>query len=217
MSFQETDTEDSTSSLSEVSSLDDHFDAMQLEIGSSNEEVIDDDMDSQAWNEIESESDEEFLDDHGLIEEVTAISEDNTISLINCYRRFITDEIIDLMVHETNRYTQQYLQNHETSRRSICHQWKPTTNEEMLKFFGIIIEMGLVQMPKLKYYWSSSQLYGSEIIRNSMSREKFELLLKFWHFSDNNIYVLVIEVTRRIQLKRRIKAYRLNSWQSTYT
>ena len=56
----------------------------------------------------------------------------------------------------------------------------------MLEFFGIIIEMGLVQMPKLKYYWSSSQLYGSEIIRNTMSREKFELLLKFWHFSNNN-------------------------------
>jgi hypothetical protein len=53
MSFQETDTEDSASSLSEVSSSDDHFDAMQLEIGSSDEEVIDDDMDSQAWNEIE--------------------------------------------------------------------------------------------------------------------------------------------------------------------
>ena len=41
-------------------------------------------------------------------------------------------------------------------------------------------------MPKLKYYWSSSQLYGSQIIRNTMWRERFELLLKFWHFSNNN-------------------------------
>lgn len=56
----------------------------------------------------------------------------------------------------------------------------------MFKLFGIIIEMGLVQMPKPKYYWSSSQLYGSQIIRNTMLRERFELLLKFWHFSDNN-------------------------------
>jgi hypothetical protein len=46
--------------------------------------------------------------------------------------------------------------------------------------------MGLVKMPKLKYYWSSSQLYGSEIIRNAMSTERFELLLKFWHFSNND-------------------------------
>ena len=74
--------------------MDDHFDAMQLDIGSSDEEVIDDDMDSQTWNEIESESDEEFLHDHGLIEEMASISEDNAINPIDCYRHFITDEII---------------------------------------------------------------------------------------------------------------------------
>jgi hypothetical protein len=90
------------------------------------------------------------------------------------------------MVRETNLYAQQYLQRHEISRRSIFHQWKATTNEEMLKFFGIILEMGLVQMPKLKYHWSSSQMYGSEIIRNVMSRERSELLLGFWHFSNND-------------------------------
>ena len=45
--------------------------------------------------------------------------------------------------------------------------------------------MGLVQMPKIDYYWSKSQLYGSEIIQNTMSRDKFELLLKFLHFSNN--------------------------------
>ena len=93
MTFQQTDTEDSASPLSEVSSLDDHFDAMQLEIESSDEEAIDDDMDSKDWNEIEAESDEEFLDNHGLIKEMTAISEDNTTNPIDCYRHFITDEL----------------------------------------------------------------------------------------------------------------------------
>ncbi len=70
----------------------------KLESDSSDEEVTDDDMDSNAWNEIESESDAEFLEDHGLIEDVTSISEHNTINPIDCYRHFITDEIIDLMV-----------------------------------------------------------------------------------------------------------------------
>ena len=58
----------------------------------------------------------------------------------------------------------------------------------MLRFLGIIIEMGLVQMPKLDYYWSNSQLYGSEIIRSAIARDRFELLLKFLHFSDNDKY-----------------------------
>ena len=92
------------------------------------------------------------------------------------------------MVCETNRYAEQYLQTHDISRRSRSHQWKPTNDVEMLKFLGIIIEMGLVQMPKLEYYWSNNQLYGSEIIRSVMARDRFELLFKFWHFSDNNKY-----------------------------
>ena len=55
----------------------------------------------------------------------------------------------------------------------------------MLEFLRIIIEMGLVQMPKVNYYWSKSKLYGSEVIQNTMSRDRFELLLKFYHFSNN--------------------------------
>jgi hypothetical protein len=186
MSFEETDSEESVSSLSEVSSLDDNFDGMHLESESSDEEMALDEVNSSGWYEIEPEPDAEFVEDYGLVEDVVSASEDNTINPIDCYRHFITNEIIDLMVRETNRYAEQYLQTHEISRRSKFRQWKPTTNEEMLKFFGIIIETGLVQMPKLKYYWSSSQLYGSEIIRNTMSRERFELLLKFWHFSNND-------------------------------
>jgi hypothetical protein len=188
MSFEESETEESASSLSEVSSLDDEFVRMDLESENSDEELTDDEVDSQVWSEIQSESDAEFMEDYGLVQEVTSASGDNTILPIDCYHHFITDEIIDLMVRETNRYAEQYLQIHEISRRSKSRQWKPTTDVEMLKFFGIIIEIGLVQMPKLEYYWSNSQLYGSEIIRNAMARDRFEVLLKFWHFSDNHKY-----------------------------
>ncbi|CAF4073737.1 unnamed protein product [Rotaria magnacalcarata] len=45
---------------------------------------------------------------------------------------------------------------YDINGRSKSRQWKPTNDTEMLKFFGIIIEMGLVQMPELEYYWSSS-------------------------------------------------------------
>ena len=64
-------------------------------------------------------------------------------------------------------------------------QWKPSTSEEMLKFLGIIIEMGLVQMTEIEYYWSKSKLFGSEVIQNTMSRDRFELLLKFFRSSNN--------------------------------
>lgn len=45
--------------------------------------------------------------------------------------------------------------------------------------------MGLVKVPKLSHYWSTSELYSFTFTRNTMPRNPFELLLKFWHFSNN--------------------------------
>ena len=79
-----------------------------------------------------------------MMEEVPANSEDRVTNPIDVYRHFLTDEIISLMVRETNRYAEHHLQTQKLTKRSKTLQWKPTTNEEMVKFFGIIIEMGLI-------------------------------------------------------------------------
>ena len=106
--FEETDAEDSASSLSELIFFDDDLDRMHLESGNSDEEMPDDAVGSNGWNEIESESDAEFMEDHGLVEEVTSASRDNIILSMDFYRHFITDEIIELVVCETNWYAEQY-------------------------------------------------------------------------------------------------------------
>ncbi|CAF4545781.1 unnamed protein product, partial [Rotaria sp. Silwood2] len=97
MSSEEARTEDSVDSSSEVGSLDEDFAEIHLESASSDEEVTDDEMNSNVWSEIEAEYDGEFLEDNGIVEQVTPISEDGTINPIDCYRHFITDEIISLM------------------------------------------------------------------------------------------------------------------------
>ncbi len=48
--------------------------------------MTDDDEDLQLWHEIESESDAEFQENHGIVEEVKPASEDNTINPTDCYR-----------------------------------------------------------------------------------------------------------------------------------
>ncbi len=55
-----------------MSSLDDDFDRIHLESESSDEEVTNDEVDSNVWNEIKPESYDEFMEDHGLVEEVTS-------------------------------------------------------------------------------------------------------------------------------------------------
>ncbi|CAF1034341.1 unnamed protein product, partial [Rotaria sordida] len=130
---------------------------MQFEPSSSEEEIIDDDRDLQVWNEIESESDAEFQEDHGVVEEVTPALEDNTINPIDCYRHFITDEIISLMVHETNRYAEQHLQAQELSKRSQILQWKPrNVNDKMNEM--TIKHPGRCGRPQPKYRRSDLDL-----------------------------------------------------------
>ena len=94
MSSEEVSTEDNFDLLSEVSSLDDDFSRIHFESASSNEDVTDDEVNSNVWSEIKSKFGGEFLEDHRLIEQVTPISEDGTVNSVDCYRHFITDEIM---------------------------------------------------------------------------------------------------------------------------
>ncbi|CAF1547082.1 unnamed protein product [Adineta ricciae] len=106
MSFEESEAGESTSSFSEESSLHDDFVKMDLDYEASDGESTDEEVDFQVWSAVKSKSDAEFLEDYGLVQEVTSTSGDSTILPIDCYRHFITDEIVDLMVRETNRYAE---------------------------------------------------------------------------------------------------------------
>ncbi|CAF4028253.1 unnamed protein product [Rotaria sp. Silwood1] len=73
MLFEETDTEKSGNSQSDLSSLDNGLSRMRFESSSSKEQVTDDgddNDDSQDWGKIESDSDVEFSENYGMAEEV---------------------------------------------------------------------------------------------------------------------------------------------------
>ena len=57
--------------------------------------------------------------------------------------------------------------------------------KELKKFFAILILMGLVQMPSLRHYWGKSGIFGVKLIKKTMNRDRFFLILKFLHFADN--------------------------------
>ena len=98
------------------------------------------------------------------------------------YSLFLTDNILQLIVEETNRYAGQCqsFNNNETSRK---HQkaWANVTFEEMKRFFGIVLIMGITQVPEIRFYWSDNTMYTKGV----MKRDRFLDILKFLHFSDN--------------------------------
>jgi len=97
----------------------------------------------------------------------------------------LTNEIIDLIVEETNKNDQQFLSKNRLTKSSRFSKWIPTDEQEIKNFFGLMIWMGLVQMLTLEDYWSISTRYKNNVAHNTMSRNRFELILRFLHFSDN--------------------------------
>ncbi|XP_048006785.1 piggyBac transposable element-derived protein 4-like isoform X1 [Leguminivora glycinivorella] len=106
--------------------------------------------------------------------------------------------IMQKIADETNKYAWQTITPKckteggipNTSRLS---RWKDTTVEELYLFFAVLIFMPFCHREKLADYWSTGRLEMSNF-RSLMSRNRFQLLLRFLHFVDNDT-LLVSKVT----------------------
>ena len=56
----------------------------------------------------------------------------------------------------------------------------------MRTFIGLIFLMGIIYKPSIPMYWSTDELYHTPIFQKAMSRNRFQLILKFFHCNDNN-------------------------------
>lgn len=111
----------------------------------------------------------------------------NNKSPVDFYSLFVTDDVFQQIVHNTNRYAIHNITNMpEATRGARINQWSPTNIEEIKKMFGLILFMGLVKLPRLAHYWSKDKIIGHPFPRTVMSRNRFELLLKMLHFSDKD-------------------------------
>ncbi|XP_044754995.1 piggyBac transposable element-derived protein 4-like [Coccinella septempunctata] len=138
----------------------------------------------------------------------------NELSPYKYFRCFVDEEIVNEMVHQTNLYATQVLCDKENvSNYSRLHKWFPTDQNEMLKFIGIVAYMGMVRMPSLEKYWSTDCLYKMACISKIMSRNRFQLLLRMWHFSDNETCTVGDRLHKIKPLLDRL----VKNFQSVYT
>lgn len=98
------------------------------------------------------------------------------------YSLFVTDEIFEMIANETNIYASQRKCEQQSYR---LHQWYETNSNEIKRFFGLIMWMGLVRLPKIDLYWSKYEGFNLPFARKVMSRNRFEILLRFIHFNNN--------------------------------
>lgn len=101
------------------------------------------------------------------------------------YSLFLDNDVIHLLVEETNRYAKSLLST-RISPHSRLHTWVDVTSNEMKTFLGIIMWMGLCPKPSIAKYWKKSKIYTSNIPKY-MTRKRFELLLHSFHCCNNDL------------------------------
>ena len=104
----------------------------------------------------------------------------NSMQPIDFFKLFLTDDLINMMVTEANRYADQEINKHRPLRRSSrLNLWKPVDHQEMCQFLGILLHMGCVKLPTFEHYWSTNFLYRFLMFSKVMPRNRFQLILRF--------------------------------------
>lgn len=101
------------------------------------------------------------------------------------FRMLFTDELLEKIVKKTNEYAKGVIASDRPARRrSLRNKWTDVTADEMRKFVGLILHMGLVSLPSYNLYWSTDRLYKNTFFSSAMSRERFQsAILAFWRKS----------------------------------
>lgn len=101
------------------------------------------------------------------------------------YHLFFYEEVLDFLIVETNRYAHQTLNAKILSQFSRLRKWSDVDRTEMRNFLGLILWMGLVKTGhSLRDYWRKDFLYSTRV-PEVMSRNRFELILEFFHCGNN--------------------------------
>jgi hypothetical protein len=80
-------------------------------------------------------------------------------SPLEAFRLYITHEIIDIIVANTNSYADNKRETEPTSKIRF-RPWQPTTNSEIWRYFSCLFYMGLHTEAERALYWKDSHRLG---------------------------------------------------------
>ena len=101
---------------------------------------------------------------------------------------YFDNDIIDYIVTETNRFADQFLEQNEITPSSRAQEWRETNPNEMRVFLAVLLYEGIIQKPVENWYWSKRNSISTPFIKDLIPRKRFEIIMKFLHFSNNETY-----------------------------
>ena len=106
-------------------------------------------------------------------------------SILDIFQSFIPNDMIDLIVDETNRYAASKPSKRNPLKRRYDIEWKDVSSAEVKVVFELCILMGVVQKPVIKLYWSTKAMLATPFYSEVMPRDRFLQILSNMHFANN--------------------------------
>ena len=95
------------------------------------------------------------------------------------FELFVTNDFYNKVAEETNKYA-------ALSQRkagTVDNNWEDTNAEEIQTYIGILIYMGLVDLPETDDYFQC-HFYVCPIVRQAMTLKRFKKLQQYLHLND---------------------------------
>ena len=86
---------------------------------------------------------------------------------------FFDDEVIEQIIQFRKSY----------AADKASHQFH-VTKEEMRAFLALLLLSGYVSLPRRRMYWEKLPDVNNEAVASTMSRHRFEEILRFLHLAD---------------------------------
>lgn len=130
---------------------------------------------------------------------------------------FLTDELMDNIVEQTNLYAAQFISKQDTlPARSRVNGWKQVVQDDIRRYIGLTILMGLNSLPSIHDHWSTNVLYYNPVYSAVMSRNRYQIISKFIHFANNLEFNQNDPNRDRLFKIRPLLTYLLNKFQEVY-
>lgn len=130
-------------------------------------------------------STKEFSPDVYEFDDSTSGSKIQGTSALDFFEYFFTPDIMKLTAEEINRYYD-FLCRNDVSEFSRMARWKPVEFKELYCFLATALLMPHTQKLQINNYWSTDPFISTPIFQRLMKRDRFLLILKLLHFTDND-------------------------------
>jgi len=102
------------------------------------------------------------------------------------FKLYFTDILLNEIVTHTNNYYKfkETIEIKKFEKRRHEKKWKEIDLEELHKYIGVMIIMGIIRLPSVTDYWKVNEFYKVPSVHGNFSRDRFWQIGRYLHITD---------------------------------